>query len=189
MVGLKRGTVSLVPHDPAWAERYAAEADRLRGLAGGDVLAVHHVGSTAVSGLPAKPIVDLLAIVPSRETARELVPVLEANGYEHRPDDGVADRVFLARGPRSNRTHYLSLTERGSDTCVDQIAFRDYLRANPPVAAAYAGLKRDLAARFPDERAAYTERKGAFVERVLVRARDGPPYSPTETHSPVSADR
>ncbi|WP_121821586.1 GrpB family protein [Halostella salina] len=189
MVGLARGTVSLAPHDPAWAERYAAEVDRLRAVVGDDISEFHHVGSTAVPGVPAKPIVDVLAVVPSRETARALVPTLEANGYEHRPNDGVPDRVFLAKGPRSNRTHYLSLTERGSDTCAEQIAFRDYLRANPPVAAAYAGLKRDLAARFPDDRAAYTERKGEFVERVLDRAGDGPPYSSTETHSPVSADR
>ncbi|WP_232820527.1 GrpB family protein, partial [Halorussus litoreus] len=131
-----------------------------------------HVGSTAVDGLPAKPIVDMIAVVTELDDAVELVPVLEDHGYEYRPNDAVADRLFFAKGPRTNRTHYLSLCERDSDCYREQVAFRDYLRANPEVAAEYGQLKRELAETYPDDRASYTEAKGEFVERVLAEAVD-----------------
>lgn len=102
--------------------------------------------------------------------ARDLVPVLEANGYEHRPDTDVGDRLFFAKGPRTNRTHYLSITERNSDCYVEKLAFRDYLRDHPEMAKRYASLKRRLAERYPDSRSRYTTEKGAFVRDVLERA-------------------
>lgn len=173
MVGLERGVVELEPHDPAWERHYREEVERLRAIAGDRLLDFEHVGSTAIPGIPAKPIVDLLAVVADLEAARNLVPVLEANGYEHRPDTSVPDRLFFARGPRSNRTHYLSLTERDSECYREQVAFRDHLRENPNVAAEYARLKRDLAAAHADDRDEYTARKAGFIRRVLDDAMDG----------------
>ncbi|PSQ15323.1 hypothetical protein BRD00_14440 [Halobacteriales archaeon QS_8_69_26] len=173
MVGLERGTVALVPHDPAWREAYEAEVERLESIAGDRFLGYEHVGSTAIEGIPAKPVIDLLALVEDLTTARDLVPELTDHGYEHRPDGDVAGRIFLARGPRSNRTHYLSITERGSEVHRESVAFRDHLRENPSVAEEYAALKRNLAAEYPDDRDAYTAAKGEFVERVLDRALHG----------------
>jgi GrpB-like predicted nucleotidyltransferase (UPF0157 family) len=97
---------------------------------------------------------------------------LEANGYERRPDEDVPGRLFFARGPPENRTVYLSLAEPGSAVYRETVAFRDHLREHPDVAAAYAALKRRLAAAHPDDRAAYTAGKGAFVERVTEEALD-----------------
>lgn len=142
----------------------------MQSVTGDRPLEFEHVGSTAVEGLAAKPIIDLLAVVEDADDATALVPVLEDNGYEHRPNDGVPDREFLARGPRTNRTHYLSLVERDGDCYREQVAFRDYLRERSDVAAEYEALKRELAEEYPDDRSAYTERKGRFVERVLERA-------------------
>ena len=167
MVGLERGAVELEPHDPAWRDAYETEVERLRGLVGGRVRSFEHVGSTAVEGLLAKPIVDLLAVVDDPDRTDDLVATLEANGYEHRPNDDVPDRVFLAKGPRDNRTHYLSLAERDSDCYREQVAFRDHLRENPAVADEYAERKRELAAEYSDDRKAYTAEKSAFVEEVL----------------------
>lgn len=174
MVGLERGTVELEPHDPAWREAYEAEVDRLESIAGDRFLGYEHVGSTAIEGIPAKPVIDLLALVADLETAREVVPTLEDHGYEHRPDGDVSGRVFLAKGPRSNRTHYLSVAEQGSRFHRETVAFREYLRDHPAVADEYAALKRELAAAHPDDRDAYTAAKGEFVERILDRASDDP---------------
>lgn len=171
-VGLARGTVELRPHRPEWKHRYEAEVDRLEAVAGDRLLGFEHVGSTAVEGLVAKPILDLLALVADLDEATDLVGVLEDHGYEYRPNDDVAGRLFFAKGPRSNRTHYLSLCERDSDCYREQVAFRDYLRANPDVATEYGRLKRELADAHPDDRASYTARKGEFVERVLAAARE-----------------
>ncbi|WP_135830316.1 GrpB family protein [Halorussus halobius] len=175
MTGLERGTVELVAHRPEWKRQYEAEVARLASAVGDRLQSddFEHVGSTAVEGLPAKPVVDLLAVVDDADEARALVPVLDDLGYEYRPNDGVADRLFLARGPRTNRTHYLSLCERDSDCYREQVAFRDYLRANPEVAAEYEALKRELADAYPDDRPSYTEAKGEFVEAVLADAMDG----------------
>lgn len=172
MVGLERGRVELREWDPAWREAYEAEVDRLESIAGDRFLDFEHVGSTAVEGLVAKPVIDLVALVSDLDSARDLIPVLEDHGYEHRPGE-VRGRLFLAKGPRSNRTHYLSIAEEGGEFHRETVAFRDYLRDHPDAAEEYARLKRELAAEYPEDRDAYTERKGEFVERVLDRAMDG----------------
>ncbi|MFB6236451.1 MAG: GrpB family protein [Halopenitus sp.] len=170
MVGLARGTVDLHDHDPVWRDEYEREVARLRDLLGDRIRDFEHVGSTAVAGVPAKPVVDVLALVDDLADATELVPVLEREGYAHRANDDVEDRVFLAKGPPTNRTHYLSITAVGSDTHREQVAFRDYLREHPETASAYATLKRSLASEYPDDRASYTAAKAPFIERVLADA-------------------
>lgn len=172
MVGLERGTVEIEDHREAWHREYEAEVERLQSIAGDRLRDFEHVGSTAVRGLAAKPVIDLAAVVADLDVARELVPVLEDAGYEHRPDTGVPDRVFLAKGPRAERTHYLSLAERDSEYLREALAFRDHLRENPETRREYEALKRELAAANPEDRAAYTEAKSEFVERVLARALD-----------------
>lgn len=170
MVGVPRGSVELEPFQAEWRRSYEREVERLEPIVGDRVLEFEHVGSTAVEGLAAKPIVDVLALVADREDAAALRPVLEDAGYEFRPTDDVPDRSFFAKGPRSERTHYLSVTERGSDCHLESVAFRDYLREHPAVAAEYEALKRDLADRYPENRAADTDAKSEFVAAVLERA-------------------
>ncbi|CQH53857.1 UPF0157 family protein [Halobacterium hubeiense] len=175
MVGLSRNEVALEAHDSSWRETYREEAQRLRKLVGDRVEAIEHVGSTAVPGIPAKPIIDVLVVVGDGQTDA-VAAELGANGYDRRPNDDVPDRVFLARGPPDCRTHYLSLVESDSDCHREQVAFRDYLRDHSAVATAYAALKRELAAEYPENREAYTAEKSAFVEDVLDRAL--PEYAP-----------
>ncbi|EMA52463.1 MULTISPECIES: GrpB family protein [Halococcus] len=170
MTGLERGTVALVPHDPGWKREYTAEVERLEPLVDEQLIEFEHVGSTAIEGLAAKPIIDMLAVVEDLDGAADLVPVLETHGYEHRPNDDVSGRLFLAKGPRTDRTHYLSVVERESDRYTEQIAFRNFLRSHPEVAAEYEELKRTLADAHSDDRDSYTAAKAAFIERVLERA-------------------
>lgn len=170
MIGLERGTVELCEHRPEWSHLYEMEVDRLQSIVGDRILAFEHIGSTAIEGVAAKPIIDLLAVVPDSGEPRDLIPVLEEHDYEYRPNGDTQDRLFFAKGSPTNRTHYISLTEQGSDFHAEKLAFREYLRTHPTVAAEYEALKQSLAADYPDDRAAYTRQKGPFIETVLRKA-------------------
>lgn len=175
-----RPPVKLVDHDPAWPARFEAERARLvrvlaLWLAGGDG-PIEHVGSTAVPGMPAKPIIDIMAGARSLDAARGCIPSVEAAGYEHwpyRPDV----MHWFCRPSDVFRTHHLHVVPVGSRTWRERLAFRDALRDEPETARAYLELKRDLSARFRDDREAYTEAKSAFIRRTVDRLRGSPPRS------------
>jgi GrpB-like predicted nucleotidyltransferase (UPF0157 family) len=173
MVGLGRGSVLLVPHRSEWRELFEEEAARLRSALGSGILRVEHVGSTAVDGMEAKPLIDMMAAVESLDEAGGLVAVLEGMGYEHRGDGGVEGRIFLAKGPRSRRTHHLSLVEPTSDQWRRSLLFRDYLRTHPEAAEEYRDLKRGLARKYPEDRESYTAGKDRFIERAIESAQTG----------------
>lgn len=181
-LGLARGTVRLAPYDPAWRRLFLAEAARLRAVLGGRVLAIEHVGSTSIPGMDAKPVLDLMAAVPSLAEADRLVPAVEALGYELRPDPEIPERRFFVRGRTARRTHHFSLAEPTSAYWRDTLLFRDWLRAHPEAAEEYRALKHALAARHAADRQAYTSGKTAFVHAVLARAR-----AEHATRSPSSA--
>jgi GrpB-like predicted nucleotidyltransferase (UPF0157 family) len=167
MLGLSRGTVRVVPYQREWAALFAREAALLRTLLGASALAFEHIGSTAIEGMDAKPIIDLMVAVESLNAAEVWIPELEAVGYEFRPDTGVPDRLFFAKGPRRLRTHHLSLAEPTSEFYVQKLLFRDFLRRHADAREEYRALKGRLSRAHPEDRAAYTEGKRAFVERVL----------------------
>jgi GrpB-like predicted nucleotidyltransferase (UPF0157 family) len=172
MLGLERGKVELVPFQPGWAQLFEEEAARLRQLVGSRIEKIEHVGSTAITGVESKPIIDLMAAVPTMTVGNGLISLLECNGYEYRPEDSWSERVFLANGPRSHRTHHLSLTVTDSEYWRDHLLFRDFLRKTPEQMESYGRLKKDLAERFTADRRAYTRGKYAFVQQVLTAARD-----------------
>jgi len=170
-LGLDSGTVVVVPYDPLWPRLFDQAKSEIRQACGSGVLDVHHVGSTAVPGLSAKPVLDILAVVPDLEQATSLVPSLEALGYEFRPGNAIRDRHFFRRKRGNARTHHLALTEPTSDHLRVTMAFRDVLRGDSGIAAEYAELKLQLAQQYPLDRPAYIEGKTAFVERVLAEVR------------------
>jgi GrpB-like predicted nucleotidyltransferase (UPF0157 family) len=167
-LGLKRGQVLVAPYDPRWPRLFEDAAAQLRATFGAAILDVHHVGSTAVPGLCAKPILDVLVSVRDFDAAREMIPQLATLGYEFRPDEEIPDRHYFRRPPGGElRTHHLSLAEPGSRHHTVTLAFRDALRRSADLAAAYARLKLELARRFPFDRPAYIEGKSQFVRDVL----------------------
>jgi GrpB-like predicted nucleotidyltransferase (UPF0157 family) len=170
-IGLQRGIVRLELHHPEWKTLFAAEAERLRAALGARSLAVEHVGSTAVEGLLAKPIIDIMVGVADLDDTDETVRALEAIGYERRPAGDIRGRLFLVLGQGDVRQIHLSLAEPTSDFWRDHLLFRDRLRADPEVAAEYESLKQDLAVRYPEDRLSYTEGKDAFIISVLALAR------------------
>ena len=164
------GTLRLVEHDPAWAERFASEAGRIRDAVGAHVLAVEHVGSTAVPGLPGKPVLDIGIAVASEGDADACVAPLVALGYEYRGPYGNDPRrryyVRDAEGHRAAQIHLYVLPARAWD---EKLAFRDALRADPALARAYAAEKWRVAEAVGWDKGAYSVAKGPFVEAVLAR--------------------
>jgi GrpB-like predicted nucleotidyltransferase (UPF0157 family) len=159
--------VFLVASDPEWPLRFERERLRLeRVLAPWLANGIHHVGSTAVPGIAAKPIIDMVAGVRDLDEARAAFEPLSAQSYvyaPHRP--GIAHHF---EKPSARSPEYgLHLTEPGSDLWRERLAFRDALRSDAALASEYEQLKLRLAREHPDDRVAYTNGKRAFVARVL----------------------
>jgi GrpB-like predicted nucleotidyltransferase (UPF0157 family) len=165
-LGLERGVVRLVPHDPRWATLFLEESARLQPLLPRGVT-LEHIGSTAVPGLAAKPVLDILAGYESVATLPACIAALVAAGYLHRGEQGIPGREFFRRG--EPRAYHVHLALRGGSFWNAHLAFRDALRADAAVREAYARLKQQLAACYPRDRAAYIEGKGSFVREVLRR--------------------
>ena len=165
-LGLESRAVRLVPYDPAWPELFAAEVTRLRAALPADLpLALEHTGSTAVPGLVAKPVLDLLGGYPRGANVQAYIDALVRAGYIHRGEQGIPGREFFRRG--EPRAYHLHLAVQHGSFWREHLAFRDALRANPRVREAYAELKLDLARRYPRDREAYIEGKSAFITAVV----------------------
>jgi GrpB-like predicted nucleotidyltransferase (UPF0157 family) len=169
--------VEIVAYDPAWPGRFAEQQPRVSAVLG-PLLAgpVEHVGSTSVAGLAAKPVIDMLAPVRSLAAAQTAVTALEGDGWLFWPDDPCRHyRLWFLRPSPDARTHQLHVIEHDHPQALALLAFRDALRGDPDLRREYARLKRRLAAEYGDNRNAYTNAKGDFVEQALRRAGIEPP--------------
>lgn len=169
--------VEIVDPDPGWPARFTQEEARTSAvLRPWLAAAVEHIGSTAVPGLRAKPVIDMLAPVRSLTDARAAVEVLAAAGWLFWPDDRCRHyRLWFLRPRPEARTHHLHLIERDDPQARALLAFRDALRADPELSADYAALKERLARRHGNDRNAYTNAKGHFVDQALRRMGVEPP--------------
>lgn len=158
--------VAVLPYDPAWADWFEEVRTVVDAALAQVPHRVEHVGSTAVRGLAAKPILDVDVVVPGPAEVPAAIEGLAGVGYAHRGDLGVPGREAFAWPPGSRRHHLYVLVE-GARELRRHLAFRDALRADPALAREYAALKLELARRHGGDREAYTEAKGAFVERAL----------------------
>lgn len=172
--------IKIVPYDPAWSDRFQREKEHLLECLPRDLVRrIEHFGSTAVPGLAAKPIVDMLVEVTDLEETRiRIAPILEAQGYDYfwRPthgDDGPPFYAwFIKRDPQTRaRTHHIQMVERSFQEHWDQLLFRDYLIQHPDIAREYERLKMDLASEYANDRVAYTNGKGEFIADVMRRVK------------------
>jgi len=162
------GRIELAEPDPAWPQLYEREAARIRSLLGDEVLLLEHVGSTSVAGLPAKPVIDILLIVPDSSDEAAYAPRLEAGGYvlRIRQTDWHQHRMF--KGPDTNvQVHVFS---HGSPEIERMVGFRDRLRTHPEERELYLATKRELAARDWEFVQQYADAKSAVVESIIARA-------------------
>jgi GrpB-like predicted nucleotidyltransferase (UPF0157 family)/predicted kinase len=160
-----REAVDLVPYDPTWIEQFEAERARIAVALGDLATAIHHVGSTAIPGLDAKPIIDTMVGVRHLDDAALCIGPLQALGYAFIDYPQNVDRRFFRKG--LPRTHHLHIVAEGSQSLVDHLDFRDALRADPSLRQQYQELKHALARDHRNDRARYSELKGAFVHKVL----------------------
>ena len=170
--------VEIVDYDPRWLGRFDTERQQLEGLlrrwtSGG----VHHIGSTAVSGLATKPVIDIMVGVDDLAAARDAIPVLRELDYRFWEQDPHPWRLWLLKPQPAARTHHLHLVEVDHPEYAAKLAFRDLLRRDPHVRRDYEQLNRELAASHPHDRDAYTDGKTSFVMSALERigAADGVP--------------
>lgn len=167
--------IRLEPYRPDWPARFELEAEAIRAAIGAWITGgIHHIGSTAVPGLTAKPIIDIQVGVADLATSRPCIEVLAGLEYRYAPYRTEEMHWFCKPHP-SRRTHHLHLVPTGSHRFLDALAFRDHLREHPEAAAEYAALKCDLAARFEHDREAYTDGKAELVARLTRAARAGVP--------------
>jgi GrpB-like predicted nucleotidyltransferase (UPF0157 family) len=162
--------VRIVEYDPAWPGIAAVEIGRIAAAVGEVAVRIDHVGSTAVPGLAAKPIVDLQLSVSDIEARSLYVEPLQGLGYLFAPDPASPDFHFFGLPAARPRTHHLHVCGAGSEDERRHLAVRDYLRAHPDEVVAYAELKRGLAARAPGDRLAYITGKEEYVAALEVRA-------------------
>jgi GrpB-like predicted nucleotidyltransferase (UPF0157 family) len=168
--------VATVPYDPSWPELFEEEKEHLREILPADLIRrIEHFGSTAVPGLAAKPVIDMLVEVLSLDEVREIaVSLLEAQGYDFfwRPthgDDGPPFYAwFIKRNSKGIRTHHIHMVEKDFEHW-DGLLFRDYLICHPETALEYQILKMRLASRYPNDRVAYTDGKSEFIASVMER--------------------
>jgi GrpB-like predicted nucleotidyltransferase (UPF0157 family) len=157
--------VEIVPYDDEWPTRFLSEKAVIQEAFGGVDIEVHHTGSTAVPGLAAKPIVDILVAVDSLEDRSALERRLSALGYANVPYDKDDRRYFFKKGvPRAYHVH---VVKRNSWTYWKQLLFRDILVSDSALRAEYEKLKLDLAARLGKDREAYSNAKTEFIERAV----------------------
>ena len=168
-------SVYLATYDPRWPARFEEERGRIEKVIGPWVAEIEHVGSTAVPGLDAKPVIDIMVGLGSMSDADHCVEPLAGLGYSYWRD-GVEPHhrlfvVFVDAG-RTARTHNLHLVEAGGWYWKERLLFRDYLRNHPDKAGEYAQIKHKLAKQHRDDREAYTAAKAEFVSAVVDRAKE-----------------
>ena len=153
-------------YSPDWPVEFNREAERLRRLLGDALVAVHHVGSTAVPGLAAKPILDLLPLVRDLAAIDERSGGMEAAGYRAWGEYGLPGRRYFTRDRGEHRTHNLHIYQADHPEVERHLAFCAYLKHHPPACREYEALKREVYARHPADIMAYNDGKNAWIKQL-----------------------
>jgi len=153
-------------YSPEWPSEFEREAARLGLLLGGELIRVHHIGSTAVQGLPAKPIIDLLPVVRDIERIDDYTPKFEIAGYKKWGEYGLPGRRYFTKDQATYRTHNVHIFQQGNPEIERHLAFCAYLSNHKNVRDEYAALKREVYARHPADIAAYHDGKNTWIKRI-----------------------
>ncbi len=179
-LGIPRNTAAVVPYDPEWPGLFEQERCRITSAIGHIVAGVHHVGSTSIPGMPAKPILDIAVLLYNFEDGERCISPMEKIGYLHVgllddiPGDRFFGKVHTSQESCSDSeeivTHHIHMYTLDSPLMQNHFAFRDYLLAHPEEIARYARLKFTLADKHPNDRASYSAAKNSFITEVLAKA-------------------
>jgi len=160
-------SIQLVPWSTRWAARFADEKERWQRMLGSVCLDVEHIGSTAIEGIMAKPIVDVLVVVTSHEEIVRMTAQILEHGYRTKGEHGIPGRRYFQRDEDGERAFHIHAYEQGHSAIASHIRFRDFLRSDKSTAREYERLKIELAQKFRDLKSPYSEAKGSFIEGVL----------------------
>lgn len=167
MIGLPKGVVKLADYNSNWRIIYAEEAEVLRRLIGEYIADIQHIGSTSVEDLVAKPVIDIVVGARKLEDVSFCISPLESIGYEYKDENGIPERHYFSKG--NPRVFHLHFVEFEGKLWRNYINFRNCLRENANLRDEYSRLKKDLALQYKHDRAAYTDSKTSFVEKILSR--------------------
>ena len=158
--------IKVVEYDPSWPLLFEAEASLIKGILKDNLVAIHHIGSTSVLSLAAKPIIDIMPVVKDLSAVDAVCDEFIKIGYEYLGPFGIEERRYLRKGG-DERTHQIHIFQVGDKhNIIRHLAFRDYLRSHREVAIEYEELKKDLAMKFPYDIESYSDGKEEFVQRV-----------------------
>ena len=165
--------VEIVNYDPQWPMLYKKEKTLIQKAIGHTIVGIEHIGSTAVPGLGAKPIIDILMAVNHLSDAEQCIEPLQSIGYEYVPEyeASIPERRYFHKGHPPKEQHYhLHMVELTSDFWKKHLLFRDHLRTHPKIAQKYHELKKRLALKYSSDREGYTEAKTSFIKSIVTKA-------------------
>ena len=177
MQGVERYKVRLLPHDDAWDDEFHKVQTQIRHIWADSALNIQHIGSTAVKSICAKPILDIAVVVPSLQEMD--ITSMERAGYEYCGFQNTEQTrcLFVLRGTNEISLRHIHCYEPGDDNFRQCVLFRDYCNSHPEAAQAYDTLKQQLAQLYPDDRAAYTNGKAAFIQDICRKAEHTEAYT------------
>jgi len=162
--------IEVVPHDRRWAKEFQIESRRLEAIFGDNLISIHHIGSTAIPGILAKPIIDILVEVRDLSLVDAINEEMILRGYSPKGEFGIPGRRYFRKGTDTHHTHHVHVFQTGDPNVERHLAFRDYLRTHPLEAQAYSRLKASLALRFHDDPDSYMDGKDGFMKKTEKKA-------------------
>jgi GrpB-like predicted nucleotidyltransferase (UPF0157 family) len=163
--------VLVIPYDPSWPAAFSRSSAQVAAAMGSNLLAIHHIGSTSIPGMHAKPVIDMLAVVADIAAVDRRATHMESLGYETMGEFGIpARRYFRRDNPAGVRTDQVHTFQQGSPDVDRHLAFRDFMRTHPAPAGQYAAIKRRLADAHPHDIQAYMDGKDAFIKEMETQA-------------------
>lgn len=171
MLGVEKGKVRLEEYDSNWAEEYQKEKDKLDKLIGEYILKIEHVGSTAIPGLKAKPIIDIAVIVEKLKNDNEYIPILKQAGYEYRDDNGIKGEHLFKKVKNNMTTHFIHVIEKDSARWQNYYLFKQYLLKHKEEIENYKKLKERLEIKYQNDRESYTKEKDIYITKIIENMR------------------
>jgi GrpB-like predicted nucleotidyltransferase (UPF0157 family) len=162
--------IKVVPYDPNWVLLFEKEAQDLANVFGDLLAAIHHIGSTSVPGLMAKPVIDIMPVVHNIEKVDTINASMLELGYIPKGEMGITGRRFFIKPAETERTHHVHSFQSGRAEVLRHLAFRDYLITHPLEAAVYGELKRQLAQRYPEDIIGYMDGKDSWIKATEQKA-------------------
>lgn len=164
--------IEVIPHDPAWEEEFRRESALLAAVFSEELVEIHHIGSTAMRGICAKPVVDIVSVVKNIDKVDDFNPEMERLGYLPKGEASIPGRRLFIKPGEELRTHHVHVFQVGSPDIARHLDFRDYMNAHPDEARMYSRLKERLADQFPHDADSYCDGKDSFIQEVDRRARE-----------------